>query len=250
MNVLHRRSPPRRTPALAVVAPGIAEALFATAIGLFAAIPAVLAYNKLQAEVAQARSRGWKASRTSSPPSCRGRSTSASRSPTRPEGGTGMAMRCRSGAGGGRRRRRAPARRRHQRDQHDAVHRRHAGAADHLHGGGAADDGRRAARPAADQGGAAQRRHEAGHPVDHGRPARSSSARTKLTDEDDRAASSPTMAKAGLRRAHLRARRQAGRLRPRRPGDGDRHRRRASRRSRSSPSPTSAEPAGCGQSWR
>jgi biopolymer transport protein TolQ len=32
---------------LAVVAPGIAEALFATAIGLVAAIPAVLAYNKL-----------------------------------------------------------------------------------------------------------------------------------------------------------------------------------------------------------
>lgn len=38
---------------LAVVAPGIAEALFATAIGLFAAIPAVLAFNKLQAEVAR-----------------------------------------------------------------------------------------------------------------------------------------------------------------------------------------------------
>jgi len=32
---------------LAVVAPGIAEALFATAIGLVAAIPAVLAYNKI-----------------------------------------------------------------------------------------------------------------------------------------------------------------------------------------------------------
>ena len=32
---------------LAVVAPGIAEALFATAIGLAAAIPAVIAYNKL-----------------------------------------------------------------------------------------------------------------------------------------------------------------------------------------------------------
>ena len=32
---------------LAVVAPGIAEALFATAIGLFAAIPAVIAYNRL-----------------------------------------------------------------------------------------------------------------------------------------------------------------------------------------------------------
>jgi biopolymer transport protein TolQ len=32
---------------LAIVAPGIAEALFATALGLIAAIPAVLAYNKL-----------------------------------------------------------------------------------------------------------------------------------------------------------------------------------------------------------
>ena len=32
---------------LAVVAPGIAEALFATAIGLFAAIPAVIGYNRL-----------------------------------------------------------------------------------------------------------------------------------------------------------------------------------------------------------
>jgi len=42
---------------LAVVAPGIAEALFATAIGLFAAIPAVIAYNKLQAEAAKAQGR-------------------------------------------------------------------------------------------------------------------------------------------------------------------------------------------------
>jgi len=32
---------------LGVVAPGIAEALFATALGLFAAIPAVVAYNRL-----------------------------------------------------------------------------------------------------------------------------------------------------------------------------------------------------------
>lgn len=32
---------------LAVVAPGIAEALFATAMGLVAAIPAVIAYNKV-----------------------------------------------------------------------------------------------------------------------------------------------------------------------------------------------------------
>ena len=36
-----------KSTSLAVVAPGIAEALFATAIGLFAAIPAVIAYNKL-----------------------------------------------------------------------------------------------------------------------------------------------------------------------------------------------------------
>jgi len=42
---------------LAVVAPGIAEALFATAIGLFAAIPAVLAYNKLNSEVSKLQSR-------------------------------------------------------------------------------------------------------------------------------------------------------------------------------------------------
>jgi biopolymer transport protein TolQ len=36
---------------LAVVAPGIAEALFATAIGLVAAIPAVVAYNKLSGDL-------------------------------------------------------------------------------------------------------------------------------------------------------------------------------------------------------
>ncbi|MEA2861288.1 MAG: biopolymer transport protein TolQ, partial [Methylobacteriaceae bacterium] len=42
---------------LAVVAPGIAEALFATAIGLFAAIPALIAYNKLQGEVAKNQAR-------------------------------------------------------------------------------------------------------------------------------------------------------------------------------------------------
>lgn len=34
---------------LATVAPGIAEALIATAIGLFAAIPAVIAYNRFSA---------------------------------------------------------------------------------------------------------------------------------------------------------------------------------------------------------
>jgi len=38
---------------LAVVAPGIAEALFATALGLFAAIPAVIAYNKYSADISR-----------------------------------------------------------------------------------------------------------------------------------------------------------------------------------------------------
>ena len=42
---------------LAVVAPGIAEALFATAIGLIAAIPAVIAYNKFQKDLARAQGR-------------------------------------------------------------------------------------------------------------------------------------------------------------------------------------------------
>jgi biopolymer transport protein TolQ len=36
---------------LAVVAPGIAEALFATALGLVAAIPAVVAYNKFSTDI-------------------------------------------------------------------------------------------------------------------------------------------------------------------------------------------------------
>lgn len=36
---------------LAVVAPGIAEALFATALGLLAAIPAVVAYNKISSDL-------------------------------------------------------------------------------------------------------------------------------------------------------------------------------------------------------
>src|SRR3954467_2553072 len=40
-----------KNPSLAVVAPGIAEALFATAIGLVAAIPATIFYNKFSSEV-------------------------------------------------------------------------------------------------------------------------------------------------------------------------------------------------------
>ena len=46
-----------RNTSLAVVAPGIAEALLATAIGLFAAVPALIAYNKLQGDVARAQAR-------------------------------------------------------------------------------------------------------------------------------------------------------------------------------------------------
>lgn len=42
---------------LAVVAPGIAEALFATALGLLAAIPAVVAYNKLNKDMDRYASR-------------------------------------------------------------------------------------------------------------------------------------------------------------------------------------------------
>ena len=42
---------------LSVVAPGIAEALFATAIGLVAAIPAVLAYNQISTSLARFASR-------------------------------------------------------------------------------------------------------------------------------------------------------------------------------------------------
>jgi biopolymer transport protein ExbB/TolQ len=43
---------------LAVVAPGIAEALFATALGLAAAIPAVMAYNMIAVSLGRGSSRG------------------------------------------------------------------------------------------------------------------------------------------------------------------------------------------------
>ena len=48
---------PRRLPRLRRRPPCPFASPAATAIGLFAAIPAVLAYNKLQAEVAKAQSR-------------------------------------------------------------------------------------------------------------------------------------------------------------------------------------------------
>src|SRR5688572_31747250 len=43
---------------LAVVAPGIAEALIATALGLAAAIPAVMAYNQISVSLGRAYARG------------------------------------------------------------------------------------------------------------------------------------------------------------------------------------------------
>jgi biopolymer transport protein TolQ len=46
-----------QTTNLAVVAPGIAEALLATALGLLAAIPAVVGYNKFSADVAKITAR-------------------------------------------------------------------------------------------------------------------------------------------------------------------------------------------------
>jgi biopolymer transport protein TolQ len=50
MNSFHAIAASKNT-SLVAVAPGIAEALFATAIGLFAAIPAVIAYNKFSSEL-------------------------------------------------------------------------------------------------------------------------------------------------------------------------------------------------------
>jgi biopolymer transport protein TolQ len=46
-----------KSTSLAVVAPGIAEALLATAIGLVAAIPAVIAYNKLSSDAGKLTAR-------------------------------------------------------------------------------------------------------------------------------------------------------------------------------------------------
>jgi len=52
MNSFHSIALSKNT-SLVAVAPGIAEALFATAIGLFAAIPAVIAYNKFSNELSR-----------------------------------------------------------------------------------------------------------------------------------------------------------------------------------------------------
>ena len=123
---------------LATVAPGIAEALVATAIGLFAAIPAVIAYNRFARDIdriaiqletfieefSNILQRNVGACR-------RRRRADAAAAPDRcpPSAHRGI----------------APPH--DQRDQHGPVHRRHAGAADHLHGDRAADHHRRR-RPA------------------------------------------------------------------------------------------------------
>lgn len=52
MNSFHAIAASKNT-SLVAVAPGIAEALFATAIGLFAAIPAVIAFNKFSNDLNQ-----------------------------------------------------------------------------------------------------------------------------------------------------------------------------------------------------
>ena len=112
---------------LAVVAPGIAEALFATAIGLFAAIPAVIAYNRFSYGIN--RHRGAPAALRRRLP----RARSAASWRRRPRWRW-----ARSSAAGGAARRDADGG-----DQRHADGRRDAGAADHLHGH------RAAARPPA-----------------------------------------------------------------------------------------------------
>ena len=53
---------------LAIVAPSISEALFTTAVGLIAAIPAYIFYNKLSDRRGQLLPAGWRASPTTWPP--------------------------------------------------------------------------------------------------------------------------------------------------------------------------------------
>ena len=132
---------------LAVVAPGIAEALLATALGLVAAIPAVVIYNHLARSIAAYRALLTDASAQVLLLVSRQRDTRRLHAVA---GG---------GVGHGRETRQARGRRRRSggsaRDQRHAVHRRDAGAAHHLHGGGAACH-RRSRRRSAGQ------RHRAG----------------------------------------------------------------------------------------
>ena len=146
---------------LAVVAPGIAEALFATAIGLVAAIPAVLAYNKISSDLARFAGRMEGFASEFGAILSRQTETAVGRADAAPR------RRSRNSAGG-----RLPEQRPRRprplqadgRDQRHADGRRDAGAADHLHGRGAADDGGRAGRPAEDQGQPAQPGQRAASP--------------------------------------------------------------------------------------
>ena len=124
---------------LAVVAPGIAEALFATALGLAAAIPAVVAYNQISVSLGRSADKASASITTLAKAVARGQSeaercrvegsASGDRSPER-----------RVQRRGGRRGLSA-----HGRDQRHADGRRDACAADHLHGRRAADGAGRAA---------------------------------------------------------------------------------------------------------
>ena len=120
---------------LAVVAPGIAEALFATALGLLAAIPAVIFYNKFNSEVARhaARLEGFAdefaaiLSRQIDKSGVRAATWEQDLQPGRVAVEQARA---------------APLVAADERDQRHADGRRHARAAHHLHGDGADADGR------------------------------------------------------------------------------------------------------------
>ena len=199
---------------LAVVAPGIAEALFATAIGLVAAIPATIFYNKFiqRGEPAGAAAGGF----------CRRvhRDPVAADRRARAEG-TRVWRRASMGAASGGGRRSAAA-----------------GAVmsdinvtpfvdvmlvllDRLHGLGAAADGRRADRPAAEPGQGARSGQRAADAFRSTSTARSScrTARSSSTIWCRSSRRSPRPA-AAPDDAHLCARRQEGRLRYHDAGDG------------------------------
>ena len=127
-----------QTTNLAVVAPGIAEALLATALGLVAAIPAVVIYNRLARSIAGYRALlGDASAQVHAADQPR---TEAAGARLRAVARRGVASWARRLADTRTRRRRRS--RRSPRDQRHAVHRRDAGAADHLHGGRAAGDRR------------------------------------------------------------------------------------------------------------
>ena len=127
----------RHDTTLAVVAPGIAEALFATAMGLLAAIPAVIFYNRFVAEIGRYVNRL----------DAFADEFSAILSRQLDEKVALMAADIQHASSRGRG---ADAPPRHGGDQRHAFRRRDAGAADRLHGDGAAAHRRRAGGPAQD----------------------------------------------------------------------------------------------------